>query len=1061
MTRVPSPVHLSLGSTGSCRPPRRRPLATLLGVALLLPAAAGAQHNELRCTAKRDRPLLPSSRELCDSLAEKVRRPDPVRLAEYETVLGQFIANYCHRDGAAGWERDKHARSLGPYSAQQDDENQWQGSYVGTHHPVVIWYSPEMIAWLEANRGEGAPEHGPDPTRVPDGAIMVKEMFKPPIAGCTAVDPLYLFPESGTAVMVRAEEVSVDGWYWAYVGIPPGPPDWPAPAGNPLPNEGFGQYCLNCHASARDNLTFAALANIAGHPGEPLVFLSQHSFFADDPEPSLHEAVALAGDDAARASGSASAKGSAATAAPAETATGSPAEEAYVPKLLSSRSRAHSLPFFGDTRGLDMPSQTYDNVWVEAGGPTATSQFVTSDQCLGCHDAGGTGIGFDMTVPKPVDGPYGDDGTLLNLSEYGTWVSSPMGLAGRDPIFFAQLASEIDTFHPEISPTVQDICLGCHGVAGQRQFHIDNPPSTPDGECTPFLREVLNAVPFPPEDPGAAMAKFGALGRDGITCTACHHMEVGVSTVPDDPQNACVRQRQELLNSDNTGFARTFTGSYVVGDPKRLYGPFGAGTEEDPAIRPVPMEHALGITPTFAPAIRQSEVCASCHTVHLPVYEGGRQVMRENGEPFLVYEQTTYPEWLFSAYRTGETPDGQGTLPEGAGELAETCQSCHMPSADRATKRPYSSKIAGIQEYSNFPQTENTAGAADLDLPIRQNYARHTLVGLNLFLIEMAQQFPDILGIRTTDPMLVSSGVESLVWTEQQIVEQAEQYTAAVTVGTLAWDGSTLDVPVTVESLVGHKFPSGVGFRRAFLELAVKDASGNTLWISGGTDATGTIVDADGQPIAGERFWTDDCSRRLPTAYQPHYQTITRQDQAQVYQELVAAPVGANPQCGDHTTDPAGPLTTSFLSICDHVKDNRILPKGFLPLAQRVAIAEAIGAREDLAETTGAYLGGQSDPDFGPGSDSLVYSIDLGSAADRAATVEATLYWQATPPFYLQDRFCTSDSTDTERLFYLVGELDLSATRAADWKLEVTGSGSRPVPARATKTAAAQGRAGR
>ena len=43
---------------------------------------------------------------------------------------------------------------------------------------------------------------------------------------------------------------------------------------------------------------------------------------------------------------------------------------------------------------------------------------------------------------------------------------------GRDPIFFAQLASETQAFHPAIA-TVQNICLGCHSLSGEQQFHID------------------------------------------------------------------------------------------------------------------------------------------------------------------------------------------------------------------------------------------------------------------------------------------------------------------------------------------------------------------------------------------------------------------------------------------------------------------------------------------------------------------------------------------------------------------------------------------------------------
>ena len=41
------------------------------------------------------------------------------------------------------------------------------------------------------------------PSPVPDGAIMVKEMFPPPAAACASVDPLHLMPTSGAAIMVR------------------------------------------------------------------------------------------------------------------------------------------------------------------------------------------------------------------------------------------------------------------------------------------------------------------------------------------------------------------------------------------------------------------------------------------------------------------------------------------------------------------------------------------------------------------------------------------------------------------------------------------------------------------------------------------------------------------------------------------------------------------------------------------------------------------------------------------------------------------------------------------
>ena len=64
----------------------------------------------------------------------------------------------------------------------------------------------------------------------------------------------------------------------------------------------------------------------------------------------------------------------------------------------------------------------------------------------------------------------------------------------------------------------------------------------------------------------------------------------------------------------------------------------------------------------------------------------------------------------------------------------------------------------------------------------------------------------------------------------------------------------------------------------------------------------------------------------------------------------------------------------------------------------------------------------------------------------KAAAVEAILYYQTTPPFFLQDRFCTSNSSDTKRLYYVAGKLQLAGTPAQDWKLRVVTSGPVSVP---------------
>lgn len=982
-----------------------------LGEALAAPA----------CVAERDKPLVPEDPALCASLEETVRKPDALPLNEYEAKLAGFFRNFCHRNEAAGWRSDKRVRDTGPFIGAFLN-GKWSGSYHGTHAPVVAWYSPDMIAWLKANRPEGhaAPA---EVAPVPDGAIMVKEMYPPPTSACADADLLRLFPQNGAAIMVRAAEASYDGWFWGWFGWDNKiwAPTWPANSSNAYPNMGFGLYCTNCHSSARDQ-TFASLRNIEGEPGEPLVFLSHDFFLAPHFQPG--------GQPGARRSGSG--------ARPAPFLTH---HEEIAMKRREQKGLRTVRPYRPEFTKLfalaggarppltmsPLPSETYDHVWFPAGKPTAKSQFVTSDQCIGCHSAGGTGLQFQMTEPA-------EGASFINISPNGTWRHSPMGMSGRDPIFLAQLASETETFHPESSALLQDTCLGCHAVQGHRQMAIDRHAET--GGCASFTRETLNAVPYPSDDPVAALAHYAGLGRDGVSCATCHSMSVGtkaMAKLTKEPQNACVEERQERLNPGLTGLAKTFTGSFLMAGPGKMFGPF-----EDPKDKP--MEHATGVVPEHSEHVKSSELCASCHTVHLPVLHRGEVLGH-------TYEQATYPEWAFSGYRTGSTVDGP--LPLGAGERAESCQSCHMPSKD-AAGRPYVSKIATIQEYNNFPQAEYTLPPEDIDLPEREGFAKHTLAGLNLFLVKMAKQFAEVLGIRTEDPMLAGrSGPTSLETTAQAIVDQAEKRTAEVSIGNVSRDAGTLSAKVSIVNKAGHKFPSGVAFRRAFLEFSVLDAEGNMLWSSGRTNGNGVIVDKNASPVAGELWWKDNCSARIdPEArtHQPHYQVITRQDQAQIYQELTAAPAdNGNPVCGAHAK-PEGPLTTSFLSICAKAKDNRLLPHGFLPLAERIEIAEAIGAKPDLAEDV-APVGVDDDPDYRHGGrDDIAYRIPIADLGGEPKSVRATLYYQATPPYYLQDRFCTSRSEDTKRLYYIAGKLDLSATPIKDWKLKVGSAAQAAVP---------------
>jgi hypothetical protein len=216
-----------------------------------------------------------------------------------------------------------------------------------------------------------------------------------------------------------------------------------------------------------------------------------------------------------------------------------------------------------------------------------------------------------------------------------------------------------------------------------------------------------------------------------------------------------------------------------------------------------------------------------------------------------------------------------------------------------------------------------------------------------------------------------------------------------------------MSAKVRVTNLAGHKFPSGVGFRRAFLEFAVKSED-KTVWASGMTNRWGVIgkvVDGKFHPLPTELF--------KGGLYQPHYNTIRTEDQVQIYEEL--------------TKDSNGNITTSFLGLKKEVKDNRLLPKGWSRNGPNAKITQPIGVKpDDDAE----YFNGS-------GTDVLEYEIALPKGLRGPLTVSATLYYQSLPPYYLRDRFRTAHLPASKNLFYFVSTLKLAGD-LSDWKLKIT-----------------------
>lgn len=956
--------------------------------------------------------------------------PSTLPLLDYEAELFPFVAQ--RQFVELDWVRDKSWRDTGPFVLDT--------SY-GVHPAVRIYYSPAVIDWLEGGR-EGA---------IPDGAMVVKEMAAPPAARYVEYretleflhkdDPAKVEAEMlaflrktgglNWTVMVKDSALSHGGWFFASVGQSAEIDSFDPPFSPPSGQVGDGM-CMRCHASAAEELIYSTLDNVEGYPGEPLIFRVDESWRDMEGFPpgpfNLPEVQrpAMGASEATLISdffhNDKALQASEAQAGPSPTKV-NPVFAATFPPAGGIAVSAENLQ--------TLPSEWLDHVPSRPDGP---QHFLTSDNCVGCH--GGLGGPPSGTTMFLQTGP--DYGNGYNISEYGEWRWSPMGLAGRDPIFFAQLESEFALLEQagagDLSSNLGTTCLSCHGAMGQRQLEIDA-HADPDAGLDPNDFKVaytLLHAPLTQVEEDAQKAdrtydyhQYGNLAREGISCAVCHHIA--------PPERA---EGQPDYNRLDTYLMNGTTGVFRLTEADRLIGPFEG-------VRQKPMENAMGITPVADAYIKDSELCGACHTINLPNVDAPKDEPLEgyteadqrvfnraarNGAAFLndqygvtfpegltdfqhSVEQATYIEWVNSIYSR------EGT--------AQSCQDCHMKSDFRSvdgslTVPSITTQIASIQD-DKLPDVANRLPLDELDVPFREGYRRHSFVGLNVFMVEMLRQFRAEMGLSRTDPMTyATNGAQLAIDT---MVLQAREETADVTLDLAeGYDGLVAEVQVVNKT--GHRLPSGVGFRRAFLEVKAVGRDGRVLWCSGCTNGAGVIVDATGTALKTEFLDVVPAGADM-ALYQPHHRVITDDTQVQIYEEL--------------TQNAEREFTTSFVHRVYHPKDNRLTPHGTLTPG-----TPEFTARFGDSEVTAAFMKATvpegratQDPDFRPGSDRVEYRIPLPEGTDaRQVTVTATLYSQAIPPYYLKQRFETApDGPATRRLYYLASRLKTKGTVIEDWKL--------------------------
>ena len=324
----------------------------------------------------------------------------------------------------------------------------------------------------------------------------------------------------------------------------------------------------------------------------------------------------------------------------------------------------------------------------------------------------------------------GDD-----VSPVGTWQATMMANSFRDPYFRAQLQKETASQ----GEAVQELCLRCHAPMAHHQ-------ALKDGKDAPRLGEV----------------KISPLAEDGVSCTVCHQI------VP-----------------EGLGTEATFSGRPKIGNERKIFGPY-----EDPATGP--MLNAVRYTPTQGMHMRESGLCATCHTL----------ITEHQGKPFP--EQTPYFEWRNSEFSTERGPN----------ESARSCQECHMARVGRT-------RIA-----------RNPMGGEFL-IPPRDDVAAHGFVGGNAFMLDLLRKNRRDLEV-TADEAALERMAKA---TRRQLGED----TASLHVGELHREDGKLAFTVRVENRTGHKFPTGYPARRAWLHVQVR-SGGKIVFESGAFDENGRLL---------------------------------------------------------------------------------------------------------------------------------------------------------------------------------------------------------------------------
>jgi len=410
------------------------------------------------------------------------------------------------------------------------------------------------------------------------------------------------------------------------------------------------------------------------------------------------------------------------------------------------------------------------------------------------------------------------------------------------------------------------------------------------------------------------------LAIDGVSCTLCHQM-----------------------TDDDFGEDASYGGAFTINGLKEVYARHLA-----PSFNP--MFGFSGYTATARTHVGTSQHCAVCHTLFT-------DTIGADGVPtgHSMAEQTPYLEWLNSVF------NDEGPIP---GPDAASCQDCHMPS------RSVADEVIATQLARQPSGGDFGPGAA----PVREPYSRHVSSGANTLLLEILKANPGDL-----NPNADSASLDAALANARATLAQR---TARLSVLNPSRTGDQVAFTVRVDNLAGHKFPSAIPTRRAWLRVRVKNAAGAVVFASGEHDSAGRLVNAAGQVLPSEA---------LDGGILPHYEVVRDAAEVQVYEGIMK--------------DPAGQVTWRLLRASGYAKDNRLLPRGWVPTHEDAPETAPRGA----AATDSGFVGGR---------DEILYEVVAPPAAGPYV-VEVDLLYQVLSPRFAAELFLVrTRETESFRRYY-------------------------------------------